>query len=547
MAHQDDTSTSWIGGGLLGVLGLWLAAALVLRPFQNAPVVDDWVYAWSVEHLLATRRFEVLDLSANLILAQTLWGAIFCAPFGFSFAALRLSTWVLSCASIIGVYRLLVDAGATRKAATLGAAALAAYPPFLVLSFSFMTDVPLLAAETWTLVCFARAIRRESNAALWAGVALAAAAGTIRYVGLVPALAMSATLLCHSGRWGRARCRFLVPLVSVAAVAALVLQPHYVRHVADLTYIEDSPGWRLAALREYALALLPTWLPYSAEFAAVGLGLTIIPVACALPWRSGSRTRLAAVVVASVAVVAIGQWLGAPHFETFTSEGLWDPDHLGGTLTLLGGWTWRTTPMAVILVATLCCWSAFVVSGWTTMRRAGEDRARPLFWWTAGGLVLMTALLWLVGDRYIFPFVPPAFALVLGRNTRVAVRRAILPLLMFAAIGIVAVRDETRVQHALWEAVNDLQRQGVPAAEIDAGYMVNGWLQYAHPERGHHDADGEVSVPWVNGDPSLPWIVGVGPRPDAEVVRQYPFELTGRSPAAVLVMKRKAAVVETPR
>jgi hypothetical protein len=40
-------------------------------------------------------------------------------------------------------------------------------------------------------------------------------------------------------------------------------------------------------------------------------------------------------------------------------------------------------------------------------------------------------------------------------------------------------------------------------ATTDGGYVVNGWLQYAHPEHAHLDSEG-VSVPWVNGGESLP-------------------------------------------
>ena len=166
--------------GLFYVLAGWGAIAVLVRPFTPVPFVDDWVYAWSVESLLDRGRLEVLDFSANAIYAQALWGAMFCIPFGFSFTALRLSTWVLATIALLGIYRLLREAGATEAGASLGAATLAAYPPFLILSFSFMTDVPMLAVETWMLVFFARVWRSNSWASLWAGTALACGAAAIR-------------------------------------------------------------------------------------------------------------------------------------------------------------------------------------------------------------------------------------------------------------------------------------------------------------------------------------------------------------------------------
>ena len=47
----------------------------IIPPFQNAPFVDDWVYAWSVENLLTHGRVEVLNYSDNVNVAQIVWGA----------------------------------------------------------------------------------------------------------------------------------------------------------------------------------------------------------------------------------------------------------------------------------------------------------------------------------------------------------------------------------------------------------------------------------------------------------------------------------------
>ena len=76
----------------LAIVVLAFLFAAIIRPFQNAPFVDDWVYAWSVENLLAHGRVEVLNYSDNVNVAQVLWGALACLPFGFSFTALRIST-----------------------------------------------------------------------------------------------------------------------------------------------------------------------------------------------------------------------------------------------------------------------------------------------------------------------------------------------------------------------------------------------------------------------------------------------------------------------
>ena len=59
-------------------------SAAVVNPTGDFPLIDDWIYAWSVEHLLATAQLKVLDISAHYPFAQTVWGTLFSLAFGFS-------------------------------------------------------------------------------------------------------------------------------------------------------------------------------------------------------------------------------------------------------------------------------------------------------------------------------------------------------------------------------------------------------------------------------------------------------------------------------
>jgi hypothetical protein len=520
------------------VLACWSAAALVLWPFHSVPFVDDWVYAWSVENLMNGRGLEVLDFSANIVYAPALWGSLFSLPFGFSFAALRASTWVLSCIAIAGVHRLLREAEADDAGATVGAATLAVYPPFLMLSFSFMTDVPMIAVQVWMLVCFVRAYRDRSTSALWIGTGLAAVAGAIRVVGLVPAAAMSAALLFDRRGWGRSRGRLLIPATAFLVAGLMTwYHQHHVGRVADLTDIENTPAYRLAALAEHAVALLPAWIPLSLEFLAVGLGLALAAVAVALKPSPGARSRALAIAVGAILVVAAGHLTGGLHYPAFASEGTWISDELGATLTLLPGWTPVQTPALVTALLTLVCWASFVSLAASASRPASGPAA-PVLWWTIAGLVAMAAILWLATDRYILAFLAPALALVLGRGALVSWPRATPVLVLFALVGTIAVRDRIDAEEAIWSAVNDLRQAGVPAADIDAGYVVNGWLQYAHPAGAHRDAQGHVAVPFVNADAELPWVVAAAPMEGFTVVREYPFNRTWRRPGAIFVLQR---------
>jgi hypothetical protein len=64
----------------------WLALAAIASPFvigwvlvspwQDVPIIDDWVYAWSVEHLVKTGQLRVAEISAVYPIAQILCGAL---------------------------------------------------------------------------------------------------------------------------------------------------------------------------------------------------------------------------------------------------------------------------------------------------------------------------------------------------------------------------------------------------------------------------------------------------------------------------------------
>jgi hypothetical protein len=82
----------------------FIVCSLLLHPYDNLPFVDDWTYAWSVEQLLKTGELHISDWSAHYPLAQILWGALFCRPFGFSFSALPVSTVVLAWLGALAFY-----------------------------------------------------------------------------------------------------------------------------------------------------------------------------------------------------------------------------------------------------------------------------------------------------------------------------------------------------------------------------------------------------------------------------------------------------------
>ncbi|HKU40203.1 MAG TPA: glycosyltransferase family 39 protein, partial [Polyangiales bacterium] len=185
---------------LAAIAGWFALAELLIGPSPDVPQIDDWTYAWSVQHLLQTGRLEVLSISAVYPVTQILWGALFSLPAGFSFAALRVSTVALAALGGCACYLALRELQRSRARALLGAACVACNPVSIVLAHSFMTDVPLVSVSCCAAYAYARGFARREPSALWLAVPLCVAAVLVRQVAL--AIPFAAAVSCW---WTRDR------------------------------------------------------------------------------------------------------------------------------------------------------------------------------------------------------------------------------------------------------------------------------------------------------------------------------------------------------
>jgi hypothetical protein len=119
------------------------------------------------------------------------------------------------------------------------------------------------------------------------------------------------------------------------------------------------------------------------------------------------------------------------------------------------------------------------------------------------GYFVLATVLWLFYDRYVLPLVVLVTALRLGTAGIRRPRLALAGVAMLAVVSGVGTWDHLQYSHALWDAVGWARRAGIAERELDGGYVVNGWLQYAHPEHAARAPDGDVLVPWVTGGEAL--------------------------------------------
>jgi Dolichyl-phosphate-mannose-protein mannosyltransferase len=484
----------------LGVIVVLSAAPLVaLRPLPNVPFIDDWTYAWAVEHLLDTGRLKILDWSVSLNVVHVLWGALFCLPFGFSFTALRLSTWVLSLLGLVGLYVLLREMGARRRDSLVGVALVAFYPVYFILSFSFMTDVPFVVVVIWFFAALVCSRARESTAGLAAAIALACLAVAIRPLAVVLSGVLFLEPWPPSLRWRPLARRLVVASPPVVAVLLLTLaRPALSEHRADLTWIEGSWAWRVASWRLDPLAL-PGWLGENLTVVVGTLGTALAPLALGSLGRETIRAAVPAGLLVGTGLAA-SLVLGARFRGPLDPEFTWSLRELGATEALVPPLVTPTQPFGWALGLTLVATVLLALAVMPLVQRRLPRPAMGLAW-AALGYFVLTGALWLFYDRYMLPLVVIVTALRLGTMGIQRVWPALLGVALFAAISGVGTRDHLEYGRALWDAVRWARQTGIPDRDLDGGYVVNGWRFYAHPEHATRAPNGDIQVPWVNGGP----------------------------------------------
>jgi 4-amino-4-deoxy-L-arabinose transferase-like glycosyltransferase len=418
-----ELSRRWSGlGPALLLTACYGAILLYVPPAYEVPQNDDWAYYLTLQRWFDTGTLRHLGWNDPTLLFQLLWGGLFARLFGLTYTSLRWSTLVLSWAGVLGLYAILRRCGIARPVALLGAGAMLFQPMFLVLSYSFNTDVPYLSLSLLAILCFLQAM--DADRMRWyllAGAAMACAF-LVRQQGLLLALGAGGAL------WiGRAPTESRSPRRSFAATAA-ILAPVFAAAVVFVAWfhrsIEGSWPWRMSNLHPFFHQPTPGGLGQLCiqgirESAAGMLGLAIpaLPILAAGMRGSvrGLRRRpwlRRAFLIALVLLIAATLWFmrdqrprlrGWPYQGNYlTRNGPLPP--LAESHWPVPRWIWRAfTDAAPLLAAWLV---AGILAAWT--KESGRRPSRGAALVIALGVLQLLASLAVtnVYDRYFILLLP---------------------------------------------------------------------------------------------------------------------------------------------
>ncbi|MCU1383156.1 MAG: hypothetical protein JWL71_1853 [Acidobacteria bacterium] len=512
LARSGSRDGSW---ALVIILAIYGASWALVAPRANVPVIDDWVYAWSVEHLLQTRQLRVLEISAFYPITQILWGALFARALGFSFVVLRASTVVLSALGCWSLYLTLRELGCRVRTGLIGAVALAFHPLYFALSFSFMTEVPFIACSTMALYWYVRAIRRDSVWALWAGCGCAIAAYLIRPIGIVLPLAVLAAASRRSGAPPAVR-RAVVPVAAATLVLIGGLQIVLPRVLAPL----DWAAIRVSYLRWWFMVPITSYVRWTVEVAVIA-AFPVAPLllAYATRWRRAASTVIGALAIASVSWLLGYAVRPLPNWQTWSLQDIAARAMIAGAL-VPSPWSVRMMPIVMIL-GLLAVGALAAIAARHVVRRSGWRGGDAILLALAALHIACIHALWLYNDRYylvLAPLVIIAAARAVDSDDR-AQRYAAALLVVWAAVGITGTRDMLAFNGTAARAAEDLERTGVPPWDVDAGYALNGWRLYAHPEHLPPGANRRYDVPFVTSDRQPPYVISNSLLPGSDLLR----------------------------
>jgi hypothetical protein len=513
---------------LLLITLTWLATWAIVGSRSDFPLNDDWVYANAVRSIVETGHFDLGSSDANLI-SHAFWGALFCVPFGFSFTAIRVSTYILGLVGPLATYLLLHELGGQRWQAIVGALALAFNPIYLQLSFTFMTDVSFAALVAASMYMYVRGVHRESGRWVICAYAIAIVAFMSRQFAFALPVAYAAAYVMRKGFELKP---VMIALFTLPAFVALQIGfEHAVTRTSWdgvlLSLLSQAPA---DMSRHIARAILD--IPY--------IGLFIAPFflsifSLSLIRRSAAVRRRAAiggvVAFALTAMLSVKGKLLPNLGNVLMKSGV-------GPLTLRDTYVLKLERPSIpdyldalwIAVAAFGMYVGILalgVAGHEAYKLASslKDPQRRRLWWPQALMISFAITYWAgvilrpapVLDRYLIPLILPFCALLLPyRSTRVDPGAAASALTVFIGFSFCATHDYLAWNQARWRAADSLMAAGASPREIDGGYEFNGWFLYDPSYRPRPDK----SWWWVEDDK---YMITSGPMEGYHVSTSFPF------------------------
>ncbi len=585
---------------LLSPLFPWLcfiAAILVIAPWGNFPINDDWRYAWVAKVFAETGVFKVDVPVSPTLLGQSLLAWPVVKVFGFSHTALRIFTIVISSSYLFALSLALDAIGIKPKVRQACLFVFAFSPLFGYFSTSFMTESYGYFVSVWGIALWFLAARRHQQAAQ---------VNPELSVVMPARICVLTGLIIGAAFWIRQYCVLPYPALLGAGVLTHVLQ--------------QDRGVALRVLRNYGLGLLTclvvvgSYFPWAKatgnfrnefsgplsdmlKFAPVGweiqpgaflayMTFFFLPLLLLVPWQR-MRLRPALICGATIlAVMLLAKYALRQHGH--------HPDHVDaflksrfpyignviynggiGPITLSDVYLlhaadrpiWPKRAWQIIELGLFGCamlWIPLITATAKLLRGRGQVpqvQAALFGLLLAGGTIftITQAHTVQIFDRYYYPaqigvlfVVAVALSQLKGfGEPRWRWAPAGVTLLAMVFLMVAGLHDQFSWNEARWQLYRGLLSQGVKPLNIEAGYEVQGWMVYQQSVTGVAPDPKECinschcAVGWYCQDNSYRIVMNPEAQDGHEVVAQVkPVYWLARGPS--LYATRRLKVLAQP-
>lgn len=485
---------------LLGLI--WIITVTLVNPVGEFPLNDDWAYARAVNVLLTSGKIAITSWGAMTLIAQVLWGALFCLPFGFSFTALRISTLVLGFAGIIAAYLLLKEIKTPKWIRFFLALVILSNPIYFELSNTYMSDVPFFSVSMFSFLFFFREIRDDNFSAVLAGTILGIIATLIRQLGIVIPISFGIAYLYKNGLKQKTFFKALMP--ALFTVSILILYHFWLKSSSELMrgYLNKNDAlfnlWFLIFDMKFDTNAIK-----KAMVALIYLGLFLFPVLI-LSIRSirqsfshkGRRNSLiiSLMLFLSISFILIYQHRLMPLGKNIIYNFGLGPVTLSDITILNLPHMYKASVLTWIIITACGILGGIIIINLVYLlikkiflkQQEGNVNGNKWSIIFIASVCILYSIPLSIGffDRYLIFYIPLSIILVvsvpkINLNRIISFTISSLIIVIFLIFSITATHDYLSWNRARWQALNYLTKElKISYKDIDGGFEFNGWYGY---------------------------------------------------------------------
>ena len=462
---------------LFALLAGYVASLLIVRPFGNFPLLDDWVYARAALLTASAHSLTFTGYESAWVVPQVVVGGLVTGLFGVSHVLLR-AIGVLSLIGFLLVFNVYLGcAKISNPVRWIACALFVSNPVVYLLSMTFMSDVPFLLL--WTSACFmwdcALQNKRNTKILVMAVVLTVLAIAQRQFAAFIPLSIVFLVIyrLVASPKESMRSRGVSAPLLGVVmtlvASGGLYL---WIRGKGNYQppLIWGNPFTYFMVTNFKMIAFLGLAL----------LSLSIVSFGSRPVGGSYKRTGVfVSLVVGCLSLTYILRGESILFGNLLSEWGILRPDEvlLGERPKIFGLVLNGAAGLLVTIVVSLSLSRLLSAMEAIVFSEGGVFRF--------GSVLVVATLLYLTMfalrggfDRYLLPAMPGlafAFAVSCARNSRFLVRLAYIALVVSSFFSFSLAHDYFRWNEVKWAAANRLVIQGVAPAKIHAGYEWHGW------------------------------------------------------------------------